>query len=135
MIKLSWFCKVTGHGVKAPYYECKSCGARLSQRDLEKAACPKCNPKQAQAAVDVNGKKKVTETRCTCNKCKKVWHYKGSDQLKETGKAMSQFGKSMLCCSGCFPALLIPNKESRDLDQCPNCKSRDVKKETVEHYV
>ena len=41
----------------------------------------------------------------------------------------------MMCCTGCAPALLIPNQEVVDLNKCPKCGSRAITKETVEHEV
>ena len=50
--------------------------------------------------------KTITETRCTCNACGKVWHYGKQEQLESAGAAMQNLGKSMTCCSGCAPAVL-----------------------------
>jgi len=41
----------------------------------------------------------------------------------------------MMCCTGCVPALFIPNKEVVNLDKCQKCGSKAVRKETVEHEV
>lgn len=77
----------------------------------------------------------IQETRCTCQSCGHIWHYGKEESLEAAAGAMSNCGKSMMCCSGCFPALLIPDKPVADLNQCPRCHSRAVKKEIVSHEV
>ncbi|UCZ54971.1 hypothetical protein LGQ02_09715 [Bacillus shivajii] len=90
--------------------------------------------------------KKIKETKCTCKACQHVWYYGKQDVIQNTGdkiqnfgSEMSNTGKDMMCCTGCLPALFIPNKKIKenvkDLDQCPNCGSKAVKKETVVHDV
>ena len=53
----------------------------------------------------------------------------------EAGKAMQNAGKSMMSCTGCAPAIFIPDQQVRDLNKCPKCGSQAVKKEIVEHTV
>jgi RNA polymerase subunit RPABC4/transcription elongation factor Spt4 len=77
----------------------------------------------------------VTETRHTCNVCGKVWHYGKQEQLQNIGNAMSNLGKGMSCCTGCLPAVFIPDKKVVDLNKCPNCGSKDVRKEQIAHEV
>lgn len=89
--------------------------------------------------------KQIKETKCTCNACGKVWYYgkedviqNFSDKMGSVGNSMSNAGKDLMCCTGCVPALFIPNKpekEVKDLDRCPECSSKAVKKEVVVHNV
>ncbi|MBB5172422.1 hypothetical protein [Texcoconibacillus texcoconensis] len=90
--------------------------------------------------------KKIEETKCTCQACGNVWYY-GKDEvqknfgekLQNLGSDMSNTGKDMMCCTGCLPALFIPEKQKNnnitDLDTCPNCRSKAVTKEKVVHDV
>ena len=75
----------------------------------------------------------ITETRVTCSACGNIWHYGKAEKLEAAGAALSNTGKAMMCCSGCAPALLIPNKEQLDLSKCQKCGSRAIKEETIEH--
>jgi hypothetical protein len=79
--------------------------------------------------------KTITETRCTCAACGNVWHYGKADVLQNVGNAMQNAGTSMMCCTGCAPAILVPDKKVVDLNKCPKCGSTAVTKETVEHEV
>lgn len=89
--------------------------------------------------------KKIKETKCTCKACGKVWHYGKEEAFQNLGEKMENFGnsmsntgKNMMCCSGCLPALFIPEKQEKkikDLNQCPDCGSKAVKKEVVVHNV
>jgi hypothetical protein len=79
--------------------------------------------------------RKIRETRVTCTACGNVWHYGKSEEWESTGAALSNVGKSMACCGGCVPALLIPDKKVVDLGKCPKCGSKAVRKETVEYEV
>lgn len=79
--------------------------------------------------------KKIRETRVTCSSCGAVSHYGKADELQSTGAALSNAGKSMMCCTGCAPAALIPNQQAVDLNKCPKCGSRAISKEIVEHEV
>lgn len=79
--------------------------------------------------------KTITETKCTCQACGNVWYYGKRDQLEQAGNSFSNCGKSMMCCSGCAPALLIPDKKVMDFNKCPKCSSAAVTKETVTHHV
>ncbi|MGB7957227.1 MAG: hypothetical protein WCF77_00065 [Minisyncoccia bacterium] len=80
-------------------------------------------------------KKAITETKCTCNQCGNVWYFGKKDKAAATGAAMANCGKSMMCCGGCAPALLIHDKKVTDLKQCPKCQSRNVKFEEVSYEV
>ncbi len=81
--------------------------------------------------------REVKETRCICNQCSKVWHYLKKDEDGVRGAKSHNLTKNLVqataCCGspvGCFAAA-IPEKKVKDLDQCPNCKSRDIKRETI----
>lgn len=90
-------------------------------------------------------RKKIKETKCTCKACGKVWYYGKQEAVENFGKRMeslgadlSNTGKDLMCCTGCLPALFIPEKkqkETKDLNRCPECGSKAVKKETVVHEV
>jgi hypothetical protein len=77
----------------------------------------------------------VRETRCTCAVCGNVWYYDKEEVQKNSAAKMHQVGEAMMCCGGCFPALLIPNQEVVDLDKCSKCCSKLVRKDIVTHHV
>lgn len=89
--------------------------------------------------------KQIKETKCTCSACGNVWYYgkeeslqNFSNKLESASSSMSNAGKDMMCCTGCLPALFMPQKQEkvvRDLNQCPNCNSKAVEKEDVVHDV
>ena len=79
--------------------------------------------------------KKISETKVTCLSCGNVWHYGKQERIENFGKAMQQTGKTMSACSGCFPALLIPNQEVKDFNRCQKCGSRAIKKKAVTYEV
>ena len=80
--------------------------------------------------------KQIQETRCTCQSCGNNWHYGKSEAIQNAANAMGNVGKDMTCCSGCFtPAGLMKNKPVANLNQCPKCGSRAVKKEIITHTV
>lgn len=80
--------------------------------------------------------RKISETRCTCSACGNVWHYGKSDEIENFGNSMANAGKAMMCCTGCFPALLIPDKKVQNLkEKCPKCGSRAIKAEKITHEV
>jgi len=89
--------------------------------------------------------KKIKETKCTCKACNEVWFYgkqealdNFGERMKNAGNTMSNTGNDMMCCTGCLPAAFIPSKPTnkvKDLNRCPNCGSKAVKKETVVHEV
>jgi len=81
------------------------------------------------------GPKDVKETKCTCGACGNIWYYGKQEDWEQKANALSNFGKSMACCSGCLPSLLIPDKKVVDLDKCPKCGSKTVKKEVITHRV
>lgn len=79
--------------------------------------------------------KEIKETKCTCEACQNIWFYGKVDEREAFLNKMSNVGKSMSCCGGCAPALLIKDKEIKDLNRCPKCGSRAVKKEIITHHV
>ena len=79
--------------------------------------------------------KKIKETRVTCKACGHTWFYGKLDAFKNANDAMGNLGKSMMCCGGCWPAILIPDKKVIDFNKCPKCSSKAVKKEIVTHEV
>ena len=79
--------------------------------------------------------KKIRETRVTCTACGSVGHYGKAEELESAGAILSNVGKSMMCCTGCVPAVVIPDKKVVDLNQCQKCGSRAIRKEIVEHEV
>ena len=92
--------------------------------------------KSKQPSVPVQKKpKEIKETKCTCQACSNVWYYGKQEQMQNASNAMSNCGKSMMCCGGCAPAILIPDKKTIDLNKCPKCGSKAITKEVVTHYV
>ena len=77
----------------------------------------------------------IKETKCTCSSCGNIWYYGKQEKLESKGAAMENLGKNMMCLSGCLPAALIPDKKTIDLNKCPKCGSRAIKKEIVQHMV
>ncbi len=79
--------------------------------------------------------KKIKETQCTCSVCGHTWFYGKQEVLEQTSATMENLGKSMACCTGCLPAIFIPDKKVIDLNKCPKCGSKAIKKEEVIHEV
>ena len=79
--------------------------------------------------------KQIKETRVTCQSCGNTYHYGKTDSVEDFGNALSNCGKQMSCCTGCAPAIFIKDKPVRDLNKCPKCGSRAVKKEIITHTV
>lgn len=79
--------------------------------------------------------KTIKETKCTCNACGNIWFFGKQEALENAANAMGNLGKNMMCCTGCLPALLIPNKNVMDLGKCPKCGSRAIKSEEITHEV
>lgn len=80
-------------------------------------------------------KKKIMETKCTCESCGNIWFYGKQEVTERNAAAMHNVGKALTCCSGCLPAVFIPDKKVIDLDKCPKCGSRAIIKENVTHEV
>lgn len=115
---------------------CSICGKKLNfwttplKKYKGEKVCQSCGWKLAKKEL-----KKIHETKVTCLSCGNIWHYGKQEEMQNVGNAMQQAGKSMMCCTGCFPALLIPNQKVVDLSKCPKCGSKAVKKEQVTHEV
>jgi predicted nucleic-acid-binding Zn-ribbon protein len=94
---------------------------------------------------DERPSRQISEIKSTCRACGNIWFYGKKEieqnrlaQTHNAGAALSNCGKSMMCCSGCAPALFIPEASRHaveDLDKCPKCGSAAVAKETVIHDV
>ncbi len=95
------------------------------------------NTKELANGLDkkTKGPKDIKETKCTCSACGNIWYYGKQEAWEQKSNVMSNAGKSMMCCSGCLPALLISRKKTMDLDKCSKCGSRAVKKEEIIHHV
>lgn len=121
--------------------KCEECGREVvSLREFNgKKLCLGCNLKERKKVRELSPQtlktKQITETKCTCQACDNTWFYGKTDKLEQSSNAMSNCGKSMMCCGGCFPALFIPDKKVTDLNKCPKCGSRAIKKETITHNV
>ena len=121
---------------------CFICGKRLRvwNTSLMKhkgfKVCSSCSWKLSKEKMKVENKpKKISETRVTCLSCGNVWHYGKTEEFENLSGNLSNLGRSMMCCSGCVPALLIPDGKVTDFDKCPKCGSRAIKKEKVVHDV
>jgi hypothetical protein len=116
---------------------CKHCGRELTGGTVgqEKTSPEPLSTKAGPTPETGPTTKKISETKATCNACGNIWHYGKTDQMESAGAALQNAGKAMMCCTGCVPALFIPNKEVVNLDKCPKCGSKAVTKETVEHEV
>jgi len=79
--------------------------------------------------------KGIKETKCTCSACGNVWFYGKQEVQDQKANVASNAGKALACCGGCWPALLIPDKQIIDLNKCPKCGSKAVKREEVMHHV
>lgn len=79
--------------------------------------------------------KKIKETKCICSACGNIWFYGKQEVSENTIATMQNCGKAMMCCGGCFPAVLINDKKVIDLNKCLKCGSRAIKKEEIIHEV
>lgn len=79
--------------------------------------------------------KQIKETKCTCSACGNVWFYGKAEERENNANTLHNAGKAMMCCGGCFPSLLIKDKEVKNLNKCPKCSSSAVTKEIVVHNV
>jgi hypothetical protein len=112
---------------------CTGCFRKITlgemKNDLQEAK------KNTESTLKNNEPKKVSEIRTTCLACGNTWHYGKSEQFENCGNSMQQVGKAMMCCGGCVPALVIPDKEVKDLNKCPKCGSKATKKETITYDI
>jgi len=150
------YCKNCGAEIKTDSKFCFNCGAAFDNTPSSVSRMQKTSPvtepqkaprkglfafssKKSVKKENISSKipktRTITEIRCTCNSCGKVWHYGKQEQLQNVGNAMSNLGKSMSCCTGCLPAVFIPDKKVVDLNKCPNCNSKNIKKEQIAHAV
>lgn len=77
----------------------------------------------------------INETKCSCKSCKNIWYYGKKEMIESYANDKFNSGKTMLCCSGCLPALFLTDKKVIDHNACPKCGSRLIKKENITHYV
>jgi hypothetical protein len=91
--------------------------------------------KKQEATATQPTVKIIKETKCTCNACGKVWNYGKKDMDEQKNAKLANASKGLLCCSGCWPALLIQDKKVIDLTKCPECGSRNIKTEEVSYEV
>lgn len=82
-----------------------------------------------------NAPKKITENRGTCQSCGNIWHYGKEEQWENVSNTMHNVGKSMMCCTGCLPAVFLSDKKITDFSKCPKCGSKAVKTKQVTHEV
>lgn len=121
-------------------FKCTNCGKEIStpSKFNNKNVCAGCFSqlaKEEKRKLKEERKHQVTETKVTCKACGKVWYYGKQETGQNRSSAMQNCGKIGMCCS-CSPlALLIPDKEIKELDKCPKCGSRAIKKETITHNV
>lgn len=146
-------------------YSCPYCSNKFSEGVSPRVTCPKCctpfdappgktsalAPEEKQEIkVDTpqkninsgpetvsarNAGKTIKETKCICNQCGNIWFYGKQETSESTGNAMQNCGKTLMCCSGCLPAILIPNRKVLDLNKCSKCGSRAIKKEMATYEV
>lgn len=115
-------------------YKCKSCGTtnRVRNKDAGTGSAtrtPQPAPQPQRSNGGTNRKMRFRdEARCQCNDCGRVWFYTKADRWKEESKSSQNSSKSMMCCTGCAPAALIPNQQVVNLDRCPDCGSRSFTK-------
>ena len=86
------------------------------------------NPKQFKPG-------QIKETKCTCQACGNIWFYGKQEAWENKSNALEHLSKSMMCCGGCLPAVFMPDKKVIDLNRCPKCGSKAIKREVVVHNV
>lgn len=97
-------------------HRCTTC-EEIIQPDAD--VCPKCGVIQKKKQKTQS---KITEIKCTCNECSKIWHH---------------LGEKTVCCggpTGCCGATM-PRDKVINFDQCPGCGSRNIKKEEITYEV
>jgi Zn-finger nucleic acid-binding protein len=116
--------------------KCQLCGKELAfwstslKKHEGKKVCSSCAMKLAKGEIG-----HIKETKCTCLGCGNVWFYGKKDVFEARTNKMRNASKEMMCCSGCLPAVFIPDKKTIDLNKCPKCGSHAVKKEEVVHVI
>jgi predicted RNA-binding Zn-ribbon protein involved in translation (DUF1610 family) len=141
------YCKHCGAAIIIDSKYCSRCGKGLNntaplvsqpQKTSRKGFFSfggKDSVKKANIVSKIPKTKTITETRYTCNVCGKIWHYGKQEQAQNVANAMQNLGKGMMCCTGCLPAVFLPDKKVVDLNKCPNCGSKNIKKEIIAHAV
>src|SRR3989344_2117421 len=84
--------------------------------------------------------KTITEYKCTCNECGKIWHYlKSEEQQMNTQQCSNAMLGCGTCCSpiGAYfsnKSMEVGREAASKFKKCPNCGSINIKKEerTVE---
>jgi DNA-directed RNA polymerase subunit RPC12/RpoP len=79
--------------------------------------------------------KKNKGTKCICKACNKVWYFGKEEVREKRSNQLHNASKGMMFCSGCFPAVLIRDKEVKNLNKCSNCGSKAIIKEKIIHNV
>jgi hypothetical protein len=82
-----------------------------------------------------DGIKEIRETKCICTSCNNIWFYGKEEVDEQNANIKDNCLKASLCCSGCFPALFLPDKKIVDFNKCPKCNSKAVRTEVVTYDV
>lgn len=126
-----------------PKHCCEKCGRKILLPSMfhdQRLCALCCASAKKEKKSNITAQKpikvrQITETRSACKACGNIWFYGKSDSLEQAGNAMSNCGKSTMCCT-CSPLfMLVPNKKVTDLNKCPKCGSRAIIKEKVIHDV
>jgi len=142
---IGWYNKSSDH------FLCFKCFTEMNESGKEKYkpveekslendiyTCDKCGRKFevcSKRRTMVEEIKKIRETKCICKSCGNIWFYGKEDVSKSKANAVGNLGKACMCCSGCWPALLIPEHKVIDFNKCPKCGSRAVEKKIIVHNV
>ncbi|MBM2820918.1 MAG: hypothetical protein HW405_678 [Candidatus Berkelbacteria bacterium] len=125
-------CPKCGSIIKDKAESCKFCKTTITAADREKELSLRPTPRP----------KELKEIKNTCQGCGHTWFYDRSDQLKNFGEKMDVVSDDLVktsCCCLFFPlgflTFLIPKKKVIDLNRCPKCGSKAIKKETVTHNI
>ncbi len=135
--------KFEGHKI------CTKCHSNLVRVELEKNFAKReeswkqlnqknkdeLEKKKQEFLARKNAPKKITENRGTCQSCGNIWHYGKEEKWENASNAMHNVSKSMMCCTGCWPAIFLSDKKITDFSKCPKCGSKAVKTEQVTHEV
>src|SRR5664280_2502223 len=79
--------------------------------------------------------KSVSETKCTCVACGRVWYYGKLEALDSVSDSLLNVGKNLMACGTCcWPAFFF-DKKVVDYNKCPDCGSKAIRKETVVHEI
>jgi rRNA maturation endonuclease Nob1 len=79
--------------------------------------------------------KRIQETRCTCTACGNVWYFGKKEVFQNIGNNLSNATKDLYACACCYPLFFLKGKDTTDLNKCPNCGSRAIRKEQITHEV